>query len=101
MQSKIFIVIDNLGIGGAQRQVLEYIKYSDRERFLIKVVNMDAGYNIIGSEIESLGCEVISIDHKGFFNISTLIRLFTAAIENLSPRAMTINGIRRTLGVPL
>jgi len=54
MKRKIFIVIDSLGPGGAQRQVIEYLKYADRETFEFKVINLDKHYNTLEKEIEEL-----------------------------------------------
>lgn len=75
MKNKIIIVIDHLGSGGTQRQVVEYLKFADRNKFTIKIVNLDKGNEILTEEIEELGYEIIGIEHCGFFNLSTLCRL--------------------------
>ncbi|MBU2541259.1 MAG: glycosyltransferase [Candidatus Omnitrophica bacterium] len=79
MKTKLIIVIDHLGIGGAQQQILEYLKFANRNVYDIKIVNLDETYNLLGHKISDLGYEIISFRHKGFFNARTLIdmiRLF-------------------------
>lgn len=79
MKHKVMIVIDHLGEGGAQRQIIEYLKLANRNSFDITVVNLDAAYNTVGKEIEDLGYRVIAIKHSGLLSLSTLnmlIRLF-------------------------
>jgi len=75
MKTKIIIVIDHLGLGGAQQQVLEYLKYADRNQYDIRIVNLDASYNFLGDKMSELGFGVISISHRGFFNFGTIIKL--------------------------
>jgi glycosyltransferase involved in cell wall biosynthesis len=75
MSYKIYIVIDNLGEGGAQRQVIEYLKAADRKTFSFLVVNLTGSYSLLKGEIEKLGIEVIGISHAGFLNLVTLIKL--------------------------
>ncbi len=72
---KIIIIIDNLGTGGAQRQIIEYLKFADQESFDIKIVNLDRDYAPLADEIVRLGFEIIGIDHRGFFNAGTLIEI--------------------------
>lgn len=72
---KIFMVIDHLGAGGAQRQVIEYLKHADRNKYDITVVNLDNGYASVANEIIELNYRVIGIKHSGFFNLFTLINL--------------------------
>lgn len=79
MKINVLIVIDSLGPGGAQRQIVEYLKFADRDAFDIKIVNLDRNYAPLADEITRLGFEIIGIDHRGFFNpktLSELIRLF-------------------------
>ena len=71
----VFIVIDHLGTGGAQQQVLEYLKFADRSRYAFKVISLDADKNYLRSRVEALGVAVIVIPHHGFFNPGTLVRL--------------------------
>jgi glycosyltransferase involved in cell wall biosynthesis len=72
---KIFIVIDHLGAGGAQRQIIEFLKHVHRDNFDIAIVNLDRDYASVENEIESLGFRIIGIQHKGFFNPGTLFTL--------------------------
>lgn len=79
LMKKIFLIIDNLGLGGAQRQIVEYLKFADRDAFDIKIVNLDRNYAPLADEITRLGFEIIGIDHRGFFNpktLNTLIKIF-------------------------
>ncbi len=75
MKTKITIVIDHLGSGGAQMQVFQYLKFANRARFDITVINLDSQYDILGDEIKKLGIDVIGIPHRGFFNLITLLKL--------------------------
>ncbi len=75
MKIKVFIVIDHLGTGGAQQQVMEYLKYADQSRYAITVVSLDPTKNFIGDNIKNFRYEVISIAHHGFFNPSTIQKL--------------------------
>ena len=78
---KIFIVIDHLGAGGAQRQIIEFLKHVHRDNFDIAIVNLDRAYATVANEIEALGFRIIGIQHRGFFNPGTLfslIKLFRA-----------------------
>ena len=75
MKKKICIVIDHLGWGGAQRQLVEYLRAADRNQFDFMVVSLEAGNNIVKHEIEELGITVFNIDHMGFINLRTFFLL--------------------------
>ena len=75
MKTKVIIVIDHLGLGGAQRQILEYFKNRDRESFEIKVVALDAKNDLLSKKIESIGVSVKFIPQSGFFDFRTLVML--------------------------
>ncbi|MDD4899720.1 MAG: glycosyltransferase [Candidatus Omnitrophica bacterium] len=75
MKIKLFIAIDNLGPGGTQRQLIEYLKYADRTAFDISIINLDKKYATLSQEIQALGFRIIGIDHKGLFNLRTLLTL--------------------------
>jgi len=72
---KLAIVIDNLNPGGTQRQLLELLKYINRDRFDITVINLEADKNLLESEIRNLGVKIINISHRGFLNIKTLFKV--------------------------
>jgi len=73
--NKIFILIDHLGTGGAQQQVIEYLKHANQKRYDITIVNLDAAYDLLGDTIRDLGYKIISLHHRGFFNPGTLQKL--------------------------
>ena len=73
--TKILIVVDNLGPGGTQRQIIEYLNGADRNNFEIKIINLDRDYDALAEEIKALGYEVIGIAHKGRFSKSTITQL--------------------------
>lgn len=81
MKTKIFIIIDNLAAGGTQRQIIEYLKCADCEKFIIKIISLDTASNLLAKDVSDLGYEVIEIDHKGFFNLSTIIKLVNLFIK--------------------
>ncbi|RJP28763.1 MAG: glycosyltransferase [Candidatus Omnitrophota bacterium] len=76
MRNNILIIVDNLAAGGAQRQIIEYLKLADKNIFYFKVVNLDSDVTILENDIKQIGLEVINIRHKGFFNLSTLFKLY-------------------------
>lgn len=86
-KTSICIVIDNLGPGGTQRQLIEYLTHADRERFVVTVVNLDAGYETLADDIRRLGYEIIGIPHRGFFNPRTLMTL-TRTFKERKPDAV-------------
>ena len=73
--TKVFIIIDHLGLGGAQRQVYEYLKYADRSRFEFKVVCLKDEQTDLTLKIKELNIGVLAIAHQGFFSFATLRRL--------------------------
>jgi len=84
MKIKVFIVIDHLGTGGAQQQVLEYLKFAAHENYEFKVINLDAIYEPLADQVRALGVDVVSIAHKGFFNPATL-RILTRLFKQEQP----------------
>ena len=76
MKVKLYIIIDNLGPGGTQRQIIEYLKTANREQFDIKIVNLDKDYNTLKDEIERLGYEVIGIKQGKWRAVNSLFGLF-------------------------
>ncbi|OGX54993.1 MAG: hypothetical protein A2460_05760 [Omnitrophica WOR_2 bacterium RIFOXYC2_FULL_43_9] len=75
MKIKVCIVIDNLYAGGTQRQLLEFLKSCDRQRFNITVISLDGQRNPMEADIVSLGYSVLRVSHKGFFNLTTIFSL--------------------------
>ena len=75
MKTKVFIIIDSLGPGGAQRQIVEYLKLADHTRFEIAIINMDKNYDTLANQIDQSKCRIIGITHSGFINLLTLIKL--------------------------
>ncbi len=75
MKIKVIIVIDHLDIGGAQNQVLEYLRHADKSQFDIKIVYLEKQRNALVEVIEKLGYVTIGLAHKGFFNMATIIQL--------------------------
>lgn len=79
MKTKLTIIIDSLGPGGTQRQVVEYLKAYNKDKFEIILVSLDKNYNTLQDEITKLGIKIIGIEHKGFINfktLNTLIKFF-------------------------
>ncbi|MDD5680059.1 MAG: glycosyltransferase [Candidatus Omnitrophica bacterium] len=76
MKTKVFIIVGHLGSGGTQRQIVEYLKYADRQVFEFKIVSLDDTCNVVKDEISNLGYQVIEIKLHGFFSPGTLFRLW-------------------------
>ena len=78
-KKRIVILIDNLSVGGAQRQVIEYLKGASHDRFDFHLVNLDATIKTLAPQIEALNIPIHHIEHSGFFNmktLKTLVKLF-------------------------
>ena len=79
MKIKVITVIDHLGLGGAQQQLVEYLKNVDKKAFDISVINLDGSKDLVSHKIKALGIKIINLNHKGFFNfdtIKTLVNIF-------------------------
>ncbi len=84
MKNRIVIIIDNLHTGGAQRQVIEYLKYRNYDAFDFTVINLDASFQTLTPEITKLGVSVIQVKHSGFFNLKTILTV-TQILKKIQP----------------
>lgn len=73
---KVAFVIDDLGLGGAQRQLLELVKRLNRQRFTPIVVSLSEKKTALKEEMEKTGAAVFLIDQKGKISFPVLFRLF-------------------------
>lgn len=73
---KIVLVIDLLGTGGAERQLIELVKNIDREKFEISVVSLSTEKTDLLSELIENNIEVKLIDQWGKICIPTFINLY-------------------------
>lgn len=81
---KIAFVIDDLGLGGAQRQLLELVKRLDRRRFQPVVFALSEKKIHLKEAVEKSGAEVILIDQKGKVSVPVLFKLWKM-FRRLSP----------------
>jgi len=72
---KIAFVIDDLGLGGAQRQLLELVKRIDRNRFTPLVVGLSEEKIALKKEFEKTGVPIMLIRQRGKFSFSVLFKL--------------------------
>ena len=73
---RIVCIIDDLGRGGAQRQLVELAKGLDRRRFALRVIALSVEKVTYRSALEALGVPVALIGHHGAFSPTTLLRVY-------------------------
>jgi len=81
---KIAFVIDDLGLGGAQRQLLELLKRLDRQRFQPVVFALSEKKIALKDAFEKAGISVVFFDQRGKISLSVLFKLWKA-IRHFSP----------------
>lgn len=72
---KVLLVIDNLGRGGAQQQVMEFLRNVDRYAFGVTIVSLDKTKGDYRDQIKKCGFEVYELGHRGLINFKTLFCL--------------------------
>jgi len=82
---KIVHVIDDLGLGGAQRQLVELLSGLDRRRFDVSVIALSDAKVAYADAIRQLGIPLTLIPHAGAWSWATLTRL-TQTLRSLRPR---------------
>ena len=83
-KKQIAILIDNLDVGGTQRQLIEYLKHANREEFDLHLINLEANRRDLASEIEALDIPIHNINHSGLINIKTIISV-TRILKKIEP----------------
>ena len=73
---KITLIIDNLEIGGAQKQFIELVKNIDRNKFKIIVVALSIHRINLLKELVDSGIEVRLIDQWGKICVPAFVKLF-------------------------
>jgi len=81
---KIAFVIDDLGLGGAQRQLLELVKQLDRKRFQATVYGLSVKKTALKEAFERAQVPVILFDQKGKLSLPVLLGLWRA-LRRFSP----------------
>jgi len=81
---KIAFVIDDLGLGGAQRQLLELLKRLDRRRFQPVVFALSEKKIALKDAFEKAGISVILFDQRGKISLPVLFKLWKA-LRQFSP----------------
>ncbi len=71
----VVCIIDDLGRGGAQRQLVELARAIDRQRFELRVVALSDQKTIYLETLRALGVMVELVPHRGTFSFATLVRL--------------------------
>jgi len=82
---KLVHVIDDLGLGGAQRQLVELLRGLDRRRFEVSVIALSQTKIAYADAIRQLGIPLTLIPHAGAWSWSMLNRL-TRTLRSLRPR---------------
>jgi len=75
MKKNLLIVIPQLDIGGAEKQLLLHIKYLNKDKYNIYLLNIDATANLLEKEFNLILTEnVINNHHKSkFLIIKTIV----------------------------
>ncbi|MBI4436480.1 MAG: glycosyltransferase [Candidatus Omnitrophica bacterium] len=81
---KIAFVIDDLGLGGAQRQLLELVKRLDRRRFQPVLYALSEKKIALKDAFEKAGLSVILFDQRGKISFPVLFKLWKA-LRQFSP----------------
>ena len=84
MKIKLVYVIDDLGLGGAQRQLTELVKALPRDRYAVEVVSLSAKKNAYEKPLREAGIPLTFIDHSGTWSWSTLFRVY-GRLKDLKP----------------
>jgi glycosyltransferase involved in cell wall biosynthesis len=74
LRIKIIYVIDQLGKGGTERQLYEFVKGLNQARFEPMVVSLSEG-GYWGEQMRKLGVRVIELRRKRSFELARLIKL--------------------------
>ena len=76
-KSKLLFIIDNLNPGGSPRQLIELATRLPKDRYDITVCSLDKNNNALASKLEDNGVPVHSLAQHGFFDLKSLISLYT------------------------
>ncbi len=82
--TKIAFIIDDLGLGGAQRQLLELVKGLDRSRFQPVLFSLSEQKTALKEEIEKTESPLVLLDQQGKFSFPVLYKLWKG-LQNFSP----------------
>ncbi len=72
---KVVHIIDDLGVGGAQRQLVELVRALDPNEFAVEVISLSDGRTAHAEAIRQAGIPLHVIPQSGFWSWPTLIRL--------------------------
>ncbi len=81
---KIVILIDSFTTGGAQTQILEFLKNRNRTDFEYWLINLDDKVQTLTQAFTDQNVHILHIDHHGFFNPSTILKL-TSLFKKIKP----------------
>jgi glycosyltransferase involved in cell wall biosynthesis len=81
---KVLLIVDSLGMGGAERQVLEIARRIDRNVFDLYVCSLSIENNLLLEDFQKIDIPVYAIKQYGFFDYSCLSKLFNY-IKYLKP----------------
>ncbi len=73
---KIALIIDNLEVGGAQKQFIELVKNIDRNKFQVIVVALSVHRVDLSNELTDSGIDVRLIDQWGKICVPAFVKLF-------------------------
>jgi glycosyltransferase involved in cell wall biosynthesis len=74
---RVMHILPDFGVGGAEKLVLDLMKYQSKEEFEVSAVSLFAKTNsIYDKEIEGMGLKVIYLDKKPGIDISMFKKIF-------------------------
>lgn len=76
MIRKVVYVIDDLGLGGAQRQLAALVKTLPRERFAVEIISLSTEKVAFEEILRKAGIPVTLISHSGKWSWSTLAGVY-------------------------
>lgn len=71
----VMLLVNDLRIGGAERQLVELARGLDKERFRVLVATLYAGQPFENDLEDCPGVELVSLNRRGKFDITTLFKL--------------------------
>lgn len=78
MKIKVFHIIPDLGVGGAEKLVLDLCKNIDKNKFDVKVISLFKRTNsIYDNQAEKEGIDIIYLDKKKGIDLSILYKLMS------------------------
>ncbi len=100
MTTTIVYVIGQMGVGGTEHQLVELIKYLDKQRFRPVVYVLNSGSSRVIRQLEEMGSNVITLDREHKSRSTVMIDLFSK-ISALRPDIIQAFGYASRASFPV